>query len=46
MGKRWRKHEVGGYRLQQLKGQAVAVWREGVAPPSEQRNAAPFEIIC
>lgn len=29
MGKRWRKHEVGGYRLQQLKGQAVAVWREG-----------------
>lgn len=29
MGKRWRKYAVGTYRLQQLNGQACAVWRDG-----------------
>jgi len=28
MGKKWRKYQVGKYRLQQLKGQAVAVWKD------------------
>src|SRR6516162_11950386 len=27
MGKRWRKYEVGRYHLEQLKGEAVVVWR-------------------
>lgn len=28
MGKRWRKYGIGDYTLQQLNGQACAVWRE------------------
>lgn len=28
MGKRWRKFAIGRYNLQQLNGQAVAVWRD------------------
>lgn len=32
MGKRWRKYEVGKYRLGYLKGEAVVCWRDEAGP--------------
>ena len=37
MGKRWRKYSIGAYRLQQLNGQACAVWRDGSGKRHRER---------
>ena len=37
MGKRWRKYAIGVYRLQQLNGQACAVWRDSAGRRHRER---------
>lgn len=44
MGKRWRKYAVGKYRLGELKGQAVAIWRDETGHHRRRLGHASTEV--
>lgn len=44
MGKRWRKYQVGKYRLGQLYGEAVVCWRDENKKPHRRRLGVHTEV--
>lgn len=46
MGKRWRKYKVGNYRLGELNGQAVAIWKDEAGHHRRRLGVATSEVAA